>query len=161
MRLRTALLLVVVAVLVVAVYAGSFLLFTTKDRSDQLDSQPLREVAAPACTDLRLAVEALPPLPADAGQDDRLAQVDEQRALVDRFVARVREVGDAALDADEPARAWLADWQQLIDTREDWANGPSGVPYAVPVEDGQPITRRMNAIGVDACTVPAGLTSPS
>ena len=160
MRPRTALLLAVVAVFVVAVYAGSFLLFSTNDRVDQLDTQPVREVAAPACTDLRLAVDALPPLPSGASPADRLARVEQQRALVERFIARVEQAGDAALSADEPARSWLADWQTLVDSRERWVRDATG-PYAVPVEDGQPITRRMNAIGVDACTVPVGLTSPS
>ncbi len=153
-------LLALVAVLVVVVYAGSFLLFTTKDRVDQLDSQALRDVAGPACTDLRLAVDALPTLPADASRADRLARVGEQRVLVDAFVDRVQQVGVEALDADEPARSWLADWQTLVDSRERWARDAMS-PYAVPEQDGQPITRRMNAIGVDACAVPVGLTSPT
>lgn len=160
MRRSTVLLLVLAGVLTLGVYVGSFLLSTTSDRVDQLDSPAVREVAQQACTDLRVAVDALPPVPPDADRTERIARVDRLSAIVAAFDEQVRQVGEQALDADEPARSWLADWASLISSRQQWAQAGTGA-YEVPVEDGQPITRRMDAIGVDACTVPAGLTSPS
>ncbi len=160
MRRSTALLLVVVGVLILGVYVASFLLSTTSDRVDQLDNPPVMDAASRACTDLRVAVDALPPLPSGATRSERLARADAQGVLVDRLVQQVQQVGDAALDADVPARSWLADWKTLASSRKSWARDGTG-PYAVPVRDGQPITRRMDAIGVDACTVPAGLVSPT
>lgn len=146
---------------VLAVYLASFLLSTTSDRPDHLDSEVLRELAAPACLALRTELDALPDLPSDATLEQRRDRVVEQEQLVGRFVEQIGAVGDAALDEDEPARAWLADWQTLITIRQDYAEAGFTGEFAIPVEDGQPITRRMNDIGVDACEVPPGLlTAP-
>lgn len=142
---------------VLAVYLASFLLSTTSDRPDQLDSEALREVAAPACRALRTELNALPTLPSDATLEQRRDRVAEQEQLVGHFVEQIRLVGDAALDDDQPARAWLKDWETLVQIRQDYAGAGFVGEFIIPIEDGQPITRRMTDIGVDACQVPQGL----
>ena len=146
---------------VVGVYVVAFLLSTTDDRVDQLDTDALRDVAGPACVTMRTEIDALPALPVGATDEERQARLDVQRVAVERFVAQVRTVGDAALDDDEPAREWLGDWEALLQARQDFATAGFTGDFAVPVEGGQPITMRMDDIGVDACQVPTALsTSP-
>ncbi len=156
-RRTTALALVVVGVLTVAVYVVSFLLLTTDDRPDQLDTEPVVDVASQACSDLRVDVDALAPLPASATAAQREARVREQDRLVTRFLDQVRAVGDEALDADEPSREWLADWELLAQARRAVLAGGT---FVEPVLDGIPVSDRMERIGVEACRVPQGLTTP-
>lgn len=158
---RTKLLLLVTGIGIIAVYAIAVLLSTTKDRVDQIDSKAVEDVAGPACVTLRTDLDALPALPAGASNGERSARVAEQAAVVDRFVTQVRTVGDAALDADSPTRTWLGDWRTLVQIRQDYALAGFQGTFAIPQDEGLPITQRMNDIGVSSCQVPQSLeTAP-
>jgi len=151
-------LVVLAAVGTLAVYGGSVVLSTTGDRQDTFDTAPVRDRASAACTALRLEVDAQQPLPDGAAQDLRLARLTEQDALVSRLVADLRGLGPAVLAADPPAEQWLADWEQLAAARRAYAGTGARGTFTVPVEDGLPITDRMDRVGVPACVVPTGLT---
>lgn len=154
---RVRLLLLAGLIGVLAIYGGSVLLSTTRDRVDQIDTAPVEAAAVAACTALRVNLDARPAMPPAPSDGQRSARVDDDAALVTSFVEQVQRAGDAALDADAPARVWLADWQMLIDARRAFAASGFVGTFSVPVADGQPITRRMNDIGVDACQVPRSL----
>lgn len=156
-RARTRLLLLLAGAATLAVYGAAFVLSTTRDRPDQIDTQAVERVATDACVRLRVAVDALPPLPAGADLAARGARVGEQQQLVQRLVSDVEAVGPAALDEDVPAREWLGDWQVLVQARRAYLDAGGTGPWSVPVLDGRVVSERMDGIGVDACKVPDGL----
>ena len=151
-------LIVVAAVGTLGVYGGSVVLASTGDAQDTLDDRPVRDRASAACTALRLDVDAEPPLPPSATREARLARLAEQDRLIARLVADVRGLGQPALAEDVPAEQWLADWEQLAAARRAYAQAGAQGGFTVPVENGQPLTYRMDRIGVPACLVPTGLT---
>ena len=152
-------LVVLAGVATVGSYVGMVVLSTTRDRVDHLDVEPVKSVAAAACTELRTAVDALPPLPPTASAAERQARVAEQGRLVDRLVQQVRAVGPEALAEDVPAEEWLGDWAALQAARQSWADDGATGPLAVPVADGRPLPDRMGRVGVAACLVPTPLTT--
>lgn len=154
---RTKVLLLGAAAATVGVYVGAFLLFTTDDRPDQIDTAAVEQVATDACIRLRVAVDAAPPLAAGAPLDARQARVGEQEQLVARLVSDVQSVGPQALDEDVPAREWLADWQVLVQARRAFLDAGGAGGWALPVLDGRVVSERMDGIGVDACRVPDAL----
>ena len=154
---RVRLLMIVALLATIGIYGGSVLLSTTRDRVDQIDTKAVESAATAACTTLRVELDALPPLPTTASDDERDARIRLQAAALERFTDRVERVGPRALDQDVPTRTWLGDWAGLLQARQDFAATGFTGAFAVPVEDGQPITRRMDAIGVDACRVPQSL----
>lgn len=156
---RNVILLGLVAVATVGVYAVGFALDTTRDRPDTLDVQPVKGAATDACVRLRTGLDALPPLPPEATAQQRQERVGVQDAAIRTLVADVRAVGEPALRKDVPAEQWLSDWESLADSRRAWAAAGGTGPYAVPVQDGRPISDRMGMIGLPACVVPASLTS--
>jgi hypothetical protein len=139
---RTAVLLGAVTVGTLAVYVGIFVIDTTKDRPDTLDVQPVKGVAAQACTTLRVDLDALPPLPADASPQQRQDRLAAQDRAVRTLVTTVQAVGEPALRKDVPAKEWLGDWTTIADARRAY-----------------PLTERMNAVGLPECVVPASLTT--
>lgn len=155
---RFKLILLAVTLATAGVYAVAFVLSTTDDRVDQIDTQVVRAAATAACIDLRTAVDAQPALPAGATEKQRETRTQEQAVLVRQFSDQVRAAGDEALDADVPTRQYLADWEALAASRVAYARGGFAGTYAVPVANGEPITMRMDRIGVSACAVPQGLT---
>lgn len=155
---RTKIVLALTSVGLVAIYTTAVLLSTTRDRVDQIDSDALRPVVRSACIDLRTATDALTPLGADASEQARQDRVSEQADLVAEFLEQVRGAGDEALDDDRPAREWLTDWETLLAARTTFADDGFQGDFGVPVQDGRPITDRMNDIGVEECRVPLGLT---
>lgn len=156
---RTKLLLLLSAVALIAVYVAAVLLSTTEDRVDQLDSDVMKDAAAPACITLRTAIDAMPALEPGASTEQRSTRVTEQAGVVQAFVEQVRRVGDEALDDDVPAREWLGDWEALVRVRTDLAATGFTGAFALPQDGDRPITDRMNDIGVSACQVPTGLTT--
>jgi hypothetical protein len=156
---RTKVLLLLSAVALVAIYVTAVLLSTTSDRVDQLDSEVMEDAAGPACITLRTELDAMPLLDPLASKEQRATRVAEQAAVVQRFLAQVRAVGDAAIDDDEPAREWLGDWEALLRARQQAAASDFTAAFEVPRDGERAITERMNAIGVSACRVPTGLTT--
>lgn len=157
-RTRTAVLLTVVAAATVGVYVAAFSLSTTKDRPDTLDVQPVKGVAATACTRLRSDLDALPRLPPGAPLQDRLDRLAVQDHAIQALVTKVRAVGEPALRKDVPAEQWLADWTTLADARRSYAEAGATGPFVPPAADGHPLSQRMSAVGLAACAVPDALT---
>lgn len=143
----------------VGAYASMLLLSTTQDRPDHLDVEPVKGVAAAACTELRTAVDALPPLAPTASAADRRVRVEEQGRLVGRLVEQVRAVGPEALARDVPVQEWLGDWATLGSVRQAWAEAGATGPVPVPVAEGRPLADRMGRVGVASCRVPTALTT--
>lgn len=156
-RNRTRALLLVALAVTIAVYVTAFLISTTRDRPDQIDTEALVDVVNAACIDLRTEVDAQPALPPGAGPKARRERVDEQGRVIAAFLDQVRTAGEPVLDADVPARAWLADWEALQTARETWAERATGA-FTVPVVDERALDSRIESIGVDACVVPEALT---
>jgi len=156
---RTAVLLVGVAVATVGVYAAMFSLDTTKDRPDTLDVQPVKGVAAAACTRLHTTLDPLPRLAAAAPLQARLDRLAVQDAAVRALVTQVREVGEPALRKDVPAEQWLSDWTTLADVRRAYAAGGATGVFVSPSADGHALTERMGAVGISACKVPDALSA--
>ena len=151
-------LVVLVGLATVSAYVGMFVLSTTRNRPDHLDVEPVRSTAAAACTQLRVDVDALPPLPPTATPGQRQERVGDQLQLLDRLVAQVRAVGPEALAADEPALDWLEDWAALRRARQAWADAGATGPFTLPLVDGRPLPDRMASVGVEPCLVPTALT---
>ena len=155
---RTALLLTAVAVGTLGVYVGIFVLDTTKDNPATLDVQPVKGVAEKACTELRLELDAMPPLPVDATAQQRRDRIAAQDRTVRTLISTVQGVGATALAEDETAAPWLADWATLADARAAYAAAGATGPFAAPVVDGHPIAERMSDALAD-CVVPVQLTT--
>lgn len=156
--IRSALLLTAVTVGTLGVYVGIFVLDTTKDDPATLDVQPVKGVAEKACTELRLELDALPPLPADATVQQRRDRVAVQDRSVSTMISTVQAVGPSDLAADTGAQEWLADWRTLADAGTAWAGAGATGPYPAPAADGHLITERMNS-AVEGCVVPVQLTT--
>jgi hypothetical protein len=119
----------------------------------------MEDAAGSACITLRTELDAMPLLAPEATKEQRAARVTDQAAVVERFLAQVREVGDAALDDDEPAREWLGDWEALLRARQQVAASGFTAAFEIPKDGELAITERMNDIGVSSCQVPTGLTT--
>lgn len=155
---RTTVVLLVAGLATAGVYVAGFAFDTTRDRPDTLDVQPTKDVATQACTRMRLELDALPPLPAGASQQERRDRLAVQDRAVRELVDSVRALGEPVLRKDVPADAWLADWTLLADARTAYAAAGAQGPFVLPSPDGHPVTQRMNAIGVAPCVVPVPLT---
>lgn len=153
---RTRLLMMAVTIALAAVYAGSVLL-ATRDQQGQIDSKEVKPAAEAACSGLKSGLGALQLPQTPTGVLERVALVDEQAALVDRFVAEITEVGDKALQEDVPSLTWISDWRALVQARRDFAAGGFVGNFSLPIVAGEPITRRMDAIGIASCMVPQSL----
>lgn len=156
---RTGLLLAGVAAATIGVYVLAFVLSTTSDRQDTLDVGPVPAAASRACAELRVDLDALPPLGAGAPLADRLTRLAVQEEQVRELVAQVRTVGEPALRADVPAEQWLGDWEALAQARRAYAEAGAAGPFTPPVADGRPLPDRMGRVGLPACTVPPSLTT--
>lgn len=155
---RTALLLTAVTIGTLGVYVGIFVIDTTRDNPATLDVSPVKGVAANACTQLRLELDALPPLPDDATAQQRRDRVAAQDAPVRTLISTVRALGPAALAKDVPAQEWLTDWATVADARQAWAAAGATGPFTAPAADGHPLAQRMgDALG--DCVVPVQLTT--
>ncbi|WP_147252532.1 hypothetical protein [Micromonospora endolithica] len=123
-----------------------------------IDNPPVSEVAEDACATMRTAVAAKA-APPGAPVDTRVRSIRERNAALTAMVARVRDLDPALLSEDRPTRAWLADWEHLVEVRERYAADLAagrGAHFVVPTADGEPLAVRMNSVGL-ICEVPAQL----
>ncbi|HEU0102123.1 MAG TPA: hypothetical protein VFR07_07345 [Mycobacteriales bacterium] len=156
---RNTVLLLAAAAGTVAVYVSIFFIDTTRDNRATLDNEPVKGVATKACTALRLELDALPPLPADATEQQRQDRIAAQDRAVRTLIGTVQAVGEPALRKDVPAAEWLADWATLADARQAYAAAGAAGPFSVPVAEGRPLSDRMGAVGLPGCLVPVSLTT--
>lgn len=150
--------LLVAMVLVSGVF---FWVYAGHDRIELIDDPVIDETASQACTEMSAEVTALAPPPGESPAR-AAAAIRRQNAAVLAMVATVRDLGDDRLDRDHPSRAWLADWETLVQARAaqaDIVETSSPAPFEVPqTEDGYPITTRMSE-SVTSCEVPASLVA--
>lgn len=153
-----AILIVVIAVGGVVVFCAGLWTYANHDRPELIDNPPVSEVAESACATMRAAVAAQT-APPGASVDARVRSIREQNAAVTAMVAQVRGLDRDLLADDRPTNLWLADWETLVEARERYAAdlAAGGRPhFVVPTADGEPLTRRMNSVGL-SCEVPPQL----
>lgn len=153
-----AVLILVVAVGGVVVFCAGLWTYANHDRPELIDNPPVSEVAESACATMRatVAAQAAPP---GAPVDARVRAIREQNAAVTAMVAQVRGLDRDLLADDRPTNLWLADWETLVEARERYAAdlAAGGRPhFVVPTADGEPLTQRMNSVGL-ICEVPPQL----
>lgn len=133
--------------------------YATKDHLEALDDSTVVETADRACATMTLAVQegAIPAeyAPAEARAD----AIRQQDAAVRQMVGVMRTLGRERLDGDQPATAWLADWETLIRIREQYAAdllAGRTARFILPTVGGYPLTHRIDNVGL-ACRVPERL----
>ena len=152
---RTVIVLVVFMVIVGTLWAAGPIYFAGRDDPTALDTRPVRQTVAAACTQLRADLGALPAgmAPADRAEAENRA--------VEEFLGRVRALGPEVLADDAPVERWLADWEQILAARREAVR--EGRRFSPPVDGGAPINVRMFALvrsGLGQCDVPAVLLAP-
>lgn len=162
-RIAVRALLGLVAICVVATVLASgafFWVYAGHDRLELIDDPVIEETASRTCGEMAEAVTALAP-PVGTSPSRSSAAIRAQNDAVLAMVATVRGLGNR-LDEDQPSRAWLADWETLVqarDTQADVVETGSSAPLEVPqTEDGYPITTRMGK-AMTSCQVPASLVA--
>jgi hypothetical protein len=130
----------VLGVLVGVVWWGyGFYAYATHDRIQLLELSEILDPAETACGDLVVTLSR--------PSADRAEGILAGNSSIRQLVETVRAVGDDVLADDRPARAWLADWEDLAVARATFAARLAADPAAsfeVPqTDDGYPITGRM------------------
>ncbi|HEY7718374.1 MAG TPA: hypothetical protein VH915_06415 [Pedococcus sp.] len=151
---------VLLALAGVTVTLGALWRFANQDRPEVVDHPRVVRTANAACLLMRQAVHGLS-VPVDAGVAKRVAAIRAQNGEILLMVDRVRSLGEDLVARDVPLTTWLADWERLAQAREAYAarlQAGAPRPLTLPEDiEGEPITQRMNAVGLD-CTVPPELT---
>jgi hypothetical protein len=136
--------------------------YANTDNPAIIENPDVARVATAACAAMRdqassLAVATTAPI------RQRVGAINAQNDTVTELVDRVTRLTDPAeLQRDQPASAWLADWQRLVRVRDAYARAlASGhpKPMAMPVIDGQTLQQRLNDVGLN-CRVPLVLLAP-
>jgi hypothetical protein len=151
---------VVVGLAVVGVTLTALWRYATRDRPDVVDQPIVVRTTNVACLVMRKTVHELAP-PPEAPIAARLAAVEAQNVAVADMLSRIRALGPEQVTGDAPLTSWLSDWESLLRVREVYAaslRAGKPKPLRVPTDaEGEPITTRMNDVGLD-CTVPLELT---
>ena len=159
-RHQVAVASVLLALAVVSVTLAGLWRFAAQDRPEVVDQPTVVRTANAACLIMRKAVHSLAAVP-EAGIGHRVAAIRAQNDEVLLMVDRIRALGYDLVSGDLPLQTWLNDWERLVGARESYAASLlAGRPrqLALPEDgDGEPITTRMNTVGLD-CTVPLELT---
>lgn len=119
--------------------------YATADDPTYLDSPVVNDTAAKACRDLRAYVLDHP-VPAGGSPRQQAQVIREQDQAITTLISTVRALGAKRLEGDKPAVAWLADWRDLHDLRETYADEIAAgqrPDVTLPRVDGIPVTRRM------------------
>lgn len=125
-----------------------------------LDDPVVSDTAWHACRNLRTYV-AEHPLPVTGSPEEQVRVIRQQDQGITTLISTVSDLGTKRLEGDKPAVAWLADWQDLYDARESYADElAAGQPtdVGIPLVDGIPITRRMTR--AEQCPVARALSLP-
>lgn len=128
-----------------------------------IDDTELISVIERECDQMTSEVESLP----IDGTPRRQAQtIAAQNVAIDDMLADIRSVGPTVLANDPPTEEWLADWEQLVDAREAYAEdllAGSQHRLEVPHDDrGRDIDVRMDDVFFteSTCVVPEVLVEP-
>ncbi|WP_459984669.1 hypothetical protein [Nocardioides sp. AN3] len=138
--------------------------YTSADHLGVLDDPAVINVADPACEQMARSVRDAAPAAA-ASPTDVATAIRVQDAAITMMVAKIRAVGSDRLQNDQPATAWLADWERLVGLREAFADelAAGGHPtLVVPQVDGARVTIRMDEVGLsEGCAVADELAHPA
>ncbi|MDR6174231.1 hypothetical protein QE364_000729 [Nocardioides zeae] len=154
----------VVGVLVagcLAFLAVAFYEYADHDRLEFIEDDTILFAINPVCAE----VERLGDQIARPAEDleRRRVQVDAVLAAARPIPATVLALDDDVLDGDQPARAWAADWERVIDAltvyRQSLDDDPETAVFRMPsTEDGYTLTFRMDT-AVEGCVLPAAIES--
>ncbi len=144
-----------------AVSVGVLASLSTADVRGRLDDDRVLGVVGAACDVMRATVVGLPVRgPAEV----RAEILSDQNTAVERMIAAVERLDERVRASDRPLEAWLADWERVLDARQEYAiavDGGSREPFAVPTApDGEPLTVRIEAAAGGACDVPDVVGDP-
>jgi hypothetical protein len=154
-----------VAVLLAALAAALVLMrlwaYANRDDPRVIEGSDLGRVAGAACATMREEAAAAA-VPATAPVRQRVGAINAQNDAVVTMVSTIQQVGSRVVEADQPARQWLDDWQRLVGVRDAYARSLAAgrpEPLDFPVVDGRPLVDRLNDVGVN-CRVPQVLLAP-
>jgi hypothetical protein len=154
--------------LLAAVVVGSFLFWiyalsglAKRDPIDRFGDTAFPRGAEPIC---RAAMDRLDRLPFAISAEtpaERADTVEEANAILAAMVAELARIAPSGGADGELARAWLADWDDYLRSRVDYAERVRDDPRArflLGVRDGQSITKPMDNVAavnrMPACRVP-------
>ncbi|WP_457254423.1 hypothetical protein [Pedococcus sp. P5_B7] len=160
-RVWAARIAVVVAAVVVFVALSKLWTFANADDPDVVEQGAITRVASAACARMResaaaSAVAATSPIPR------RVGAINAQNDAVVELITAMQALGDARLEADQPAAQWVEDWQRLVTARDAYARSLAAgkpKPMQLPTIDGKPLVERLNHVGLN-CRVPLVLLAP-
>ncbi|KRB74004.1 hypothetical protein ASE01_18590 [Nocardioides sp. Root190] len=134
--------------------------YADADHLGVLDDRDVAEAADAACSRMEASVRSSAPSPNDSATAIASAMRNQNSAIAE-MIDDIRSIGTDKLAGDHPAEDWLADWENLIDLREDYADaltrGEQPV-LTIPMTDGMPIIARMDDTA--DCSVAAELAQP-
>ena len=153
---------VVVGAAVVSLSLMRLWAYANTDDPTIVENPDVARVATAACAAMRDQAAAAA-VATTAPISQRVGAINAQNDAVTELVARVNQLVDASeIQHDQPAAAWLEDWQRLVRVRDAYAQSlASGhpKPMAMPVLDGQTLQDRLNNVGLN-CRVPLVLLAP-
>ena len=152
---------VVVAAVVLFVALSKLWSFANADDPDVVEQGAIARVASSACATMRekaaaSAVGSTQPIPR------RVGGINAQNDAVVELITTMQSVGQARLDADQPAAQWVEDWQRLVTARDAYARSLAAgkpKPMELPTIGGKTLVERLNNVGLN-CRVPLVLLAP-
>lgn len=134
------------------------------DSPGLIEDAALLDSIADQCSIMTSTVESMP---TSGSPQRRAVTIADQSRAVELMVAAIRADHPETVLNDQPAEQWLQDWEQLVQSRDEYALALLRDPNAsfeVPLDpDGDPITDRMADVwlGYPVCEVPTELTATS
>ncbi|NYG06903.1 hypothetical protein BJ986_001390 [Phycicoccus badiiscoriae] len=152
---------VVVAVVVVYVALSRLWTFAHTDNPALVEDDTIVRVASSACAQMRDAAAAAA-VPPTAPIPQRVGAINAENDAVTQLVATMNGLGQARLQADQPASQWLEDWGRLVTARDAYARALAAdrpKPLVLPTIDGKGLVDRLNNVGLN-CRVPLVMLAP-
>jgi hypothetical protein len=161
-RVWAARVAVVVAAAVVTMSLMRLWAYANTDNPAIIENPDVARVANAACAAMREEAAALS-VATTAPIAQRVGAINAQNDAVTELINRINRLVDPAeIERDQPAPAWLEDWDRLVVARDAYARSlASGhpKPMVMPVIDGQTLQQRLNDVGLN-CRVPLVLLAP-
>lgn len=150
----------VIAAIGLGVTAG---VIASKDFPTVIENPKLLGLITQECAVMTSTVESTP---VDGSPKEQAAALADQDQSVEQMVQAIRLVDPDVRAADKPTDQWLADWDRLVEAREQYAELVARgfqpqlrIPHDA---DGAPISERMNDVWLtnSKCSVPDDLLNP-
>lgn len=129
--------------------------------STYLDDWEILEVVETECGRMTEKVDGLT---VTGTPQEQAAIILKQNEIVAVMLEHIREIDEEILAADEPALGWLADWDELLESRKAYAadvSSGASPEFEVPLDaDGDEIITRMDWASEPECYVPETLYDP-